>query len=138
MHEIDQKRVILPIFAVLAEKRLPANVASVLRTKIDGSDNPSATPPGIQSIHFAAEQISLVVTGAVTANNTITATSNLANPQWLTLLTTNAPALPFTFVDTNTALTQRFYRVQIRRQPGHSEPAWGWTATFSWHRSLNP
>ncbi|HZL77599.1 MAG TPA: hypothetical protein VFC17_02015 [Candidatus Limnocylindrales bacterium] len=73
---------------------LPANVAGVLRAKIDGSTNQPATPPGFQSIHFAAGQISLVVTGAVAANYTITATTNLANPQWVTLLTTNSPAKP--------------------------------------------
>jgi hypothetical protein len=54
---------------------------------------------------------SLFVTGAV-ATYTISATTNLANPQWLTLLTTNYPAMPFTFVETNAVLTQRFYRAQ--------------------------
>ena len=70
-------------------------------------------PPGFQSIQFAAGQISLIVTGAVAANYTITATTNLINPQWVTLLTTNSPALPFTFADTNSAsFSRRFYRVQ--------------------------
>ncbi len=66
--------------------------------------------PAITGISFADNQISLVVTGAVTTSYTITATTNLLNPQWVTLLTTNPVTLPFTFVDTN-RLAQRFYRV---------------------------
>ncbi len=68
------------------------------------------TPPGIQGITFAAGQISLVLTGAVANSYTITATTNLINPQWVTLLTTNATTMPITFVDTN-VFAQRFYRV---------------------------
>jgi DNA/RNA endonuclease G (NUC1) len=69
------------------------------------------TAPGFQGITLAGGQISLSITGAVAASYTISATTNLVNPQWLPLLTTNPAALPFTFVDTN-RLTQRFYRVQ--------------------------
>ena len=90
---------------------LPGPLAGVLRTKVDGVAPPTSAPPQIQSINFAAGQISLVVTGAV-ASYTIYAATNLANPQWLPMLTTNYPTVPFTFVDTNTALPQRFYRVQ--------------------------
>ena len=89
---------------------LNSNLAAVLRTQIDGvtSTNP---PPQFQSIHFAAGQVSLVVTGAV-ATYTISTTTNLLNPQWVPLLTTNYPTLPFTWLDTNTAAPQQFYRVQ--------------------------
>ncbi len=90
---------------------LNTNLANVLRTKIDGVTQPPIPQPMFQSASYTAGQISLVVTGAV-ATYTISATTNLANPQWDTLLTTNYPDLPFTFVDTNTALPQRFYRVQ--------------------------
>jgi endonuclease G len=90
---------------------LNPNLAGVLRAEVDGVAPPTNPPPGFQSINFAAGQISLVVTGAV-ATYTIGATTNLANPQWLTLLTTNYPAMPFTFVDTNAVLPQRFYRAQ--------------------------
>jgi DNA/RNA endonuclease G (NUC1) len=91
---------------------LNPNLAGILRAKVDGVASPANPPPQFQSISFTAGQISLVVTGAV-ATYTISATTNLVNPQWLTLLTTNYPTLPFMFVDTNaTALPQRFYRVQ--------------------------
>jgi hypothetical protein len=90
---------------------LNPNLAGVLRAEVDGVTPPTNPPPGFQSINFSAGQISLVVTGAV-ATYTISATTNLANPQWLMLLTTNYPAMPFTFVDTNAVLPQRFYRAQ--------------------------
>jgi endonuclease G len=90
---------------------LNTNLAGVLRAEVDGVTPPASPPPQFQSISSAAGQISLVITGAV-ASYTISATTNLANPQWLTLLTTNYPAMPFAFVDTNTASPQRFYRVQ--------------------------
>jgi hypothetical protein len=90
---------------------LNPNLAGVLRKEVDGVAPPTNPPPRIQSINFASGQISLVVTGAV-AIYSVSATTNLANPQWLTLLTTNYPTMPFTFVDTNAALPQRFYRVQ--------------------------
>jgi len=72
---------------------------------------PITVPPGFQTINLAGNQISLTVTGAVATSYTISATTNLVNPQWLPLFTTNPASLPFTFVDTN-GLTQRFYRVQ--------------------------
>jgi endonuclease G len=70
-----------------------------------------AGKPGFQSIYFAGGNVSLTITGAVANSYTIMAVTNLSNPQWVTLLTTNSPALPFTFTDTNADLPQRFYRV---------------------------
>ena len=91
---------------------LPAGVANVLRAKIDGVSIQPTTPPGFQSIAWDAGQISLVVTGAVATHYTITATTDLNSPQWDTVLSTNYPALPFTFVETNAGWPRRFYRVQ--------------------------
>ena len=71
----------------------------------------ATNPPGIQAISFAGGNFSLTITGAVATSYTITAATNLVNPNWVTLLTTNPGTLPFTFVDTN-RLMQRFYRVQ--------------------------
>ena len=90
---------------------LNPNLAGVLRAKVDGVAPPASPPPQFQSISFANGQVSLVVTGAV-ASYTISATTNLANPQWLPLLTTNYPTLPFAFLDTNAVFEQKFYRVQ--------------------------
>ena len=91
---------------------LNPNLAGVLRTKVDGVPPPLNPPPAFQSINFAGNQFTLVVTGAV-ATYTISTATNLADPQWSTLVTTNYPSLPFTFEDTNIALPQRFYRVQM-------------------------
>ncbi len=66
---------------------LNTNLAKVLRTKIDGLPQPPIPVPMFQSVSYASGQISLVVTGAV-ATYTISATTNLVNPQWDTLLTT--------------------------------------------------
>ncbi len=71
----------------------------------------SAGNPGFQSVSFAGENVSLTITGAVAASYTITASTNLANTNWVTLFTTNSPTMPFTFTDTNANLPQRFYRV---------------------------
>ena len=89
---------------------LPDYVATVLRAKIDGVT--PAYPPGIQSMTVTGGHFGFAVNGATAASYTLTMTTNLLNPQWLTLFTTNSPAMPFTFVDTNTTLPQRFYRVQ--------------------------
>lgn len=89
---------------------LPDDVAAVLRGKIDGVTPPY--PPGIQSMNFTGGHWSLTVTGATAASYTVQVTTNLLNPQWGTLLTTNSPAMPFTVVDTNAALPLRFYRIQ--------------------------
>jgi endonuclease G len=70
-----------------------------------------AGKPGFQSIYFAGGNVSLTITGAAANSYTIMAVTNLSNPQWVTLLTTNSPTLPFTFTDTNADLPQRFYRV---------------------------
>jgi endonuclease G len=73
----------------------------------------AASKPGFQSISFAGGNMSLTITGAVAASYTIMVVTNLADTNWVTLLTTNPAALPFTFVDTN-KLPQRFYRVNTQ------------------------
>lgn len=67
--------------------------------------------PGFQAFSVTGGQISLTITGAVATSYTISAATNLVNPQWLPLLTTNPAVMPFTFVDMN-HFSQRFYRVQ--------------------------
>jgi hypothetical protein len=72
-----------------------------------------ASKPGFQSISFAGGNMSLTITGVVAASYTIMVVTNLADTNWVTLLTTNPAALPFTFVDTN-KLPQSFYRVSTQ------------------------
>ena len=65
----------------------------------------------IQSFGFAAGHFNMTISGASGKNYTVMTTTNLANPDWVAVFSTNATAMPFTFTDTNTALAQRFYRV---------------------------
>ena len=65
----------------------------------------------IQSFGFAAGHFNMTISGASGKNYTVMTTTNLANPDWVAVFSTNATVMPFTFADTNTALAQRFYRV---------------------------
>jgi uncharacterized protein (TIGR03437 family) len=65
----------------------------------------------IQSFGFAAGHFNMTISGASGKNYTVMTTTNLANPDWVAVFSTNATAMPFIFTDTNTALAQRFYRV---------------------------
>jgi hypothetical protein len=69
------------------------------------------TSLSIQSFGIAAGHFNMTISGASGKNYTVMATTNLANPDWVAVFSTNATAMPFTFTDTNTALAQRFYRV---------------------------
>ena len=89
--------------SVIAEGGVAASTGSFIVT--------TPNPPGFANVSLAGGQFTLTVTGAVSASYTITATTNLEDPGWTALLTTNPATLPFTFVYTN-RLTQRFYRVQ--------------------------
>ena len=53
----------------------------------------------------------MFVSGPATGLYTIAATTNIGNPQWSTLFTTNPAAMPFIFTDTTWNSTQKFYRV---------------------------
>jgi len=54
------------------------------------------------------------VSGDSGPDYTIQGTTNLGRPTtWITLLTTNAPLLPFRWTDPQTNLSQRFYRVLL-------------------------
>jgi autotransporter-associated beta strand protein len=72
---------------------------------------PPATPlvtPALLSLGFAQ----LTVTGDSNLAYQLQASTNLSN--WTTLLTTNAPPLPFSWIDTNAgSFLKRFYRVLL-------------------------
>jgi hypothetical protein len=59
-------------------------------------------------------QITFSFSGDAGPDYIVQASTNLESTNWLTVLTTNAPTLPFTFVDTNLAeFPSRYYRVGI-------------------------
>ena len=71
------------------------------------------TNPALTSLGYGSGQFSLSVSGGTIGPDYVLETSsNLAN--WLSVLTTNSPALPFRFVDTNaSAFPLRFYRARL-------------------------
>ncbi len=72
--------------------------------------NPLA-PPVLSSISVSGGQVTLTVNGDQGPDYSILTSTNLAD--WQLLFTTNSPALPFTFMDTNAADSARFYQLQL-------------------------
>jgi hypothetical protein len=66
--------------------------------------------PVVSGATLAGGDFQLTITGAAAASYTVYGATNLVNPQWVSLLTTNPASVPFTFTDTN-HFAQRFYRV---------------------------
>ena len=70
------------------------------------------TAPVLGSVQLAPGRLNFTVTGPSGPNYTLLVSSNLTT--WQSLGTTDSPALPVTFMDTNTAASpERFYRIQI-------------------------
>ena len=70
--------------------------------------------PLISAPLFSAGQFSLTLNGDTGPDYTIQGTTNLAPSAWQTLFTTNAPVLPFVWVENNTPnFPSRFYRVTL-------------------------
>lgn len=67
-------------------------------------------PPSITTVAWVNGNFQLTISGNAGASYTIYAATNLANPQWVPLLTTNPAVVPFIFND-SAVLPQRFYRV---------------------------
>jgi lysophospholipase L1-like esterase len=72
--------------------------------------NPLSTP-GISTVPMAGGQFSINVSGQNGPDYAIEASTNLT--QWSNVFTTNSPALPFVWTDTNSAAPQRFYRIKL-------------------------
>jgi hypothetical protein len=70
------------------------------------------TNPVIGSVTVSGGQANLMVGGPTGPDYTLLTSTNLVD--WLVWFTTNSPALPLTFVDTNAVnFPMRFYRVQL-------------------------
>ena len=68
--------------------------------------------PGLSNASITNGQLRLTISGDFGPDYTVQASTNLAN--WISLFTTNQPALPFLFVDPNaTNYNQRFYRALL-------------------------
>ena len=85
-----------------------ANVPADLPPQLQGE----ILLPAFSGISLSSTQAVLSVTGMTGPDYTLWSSSNLIN--WQTLQTSNSPAIPVTFADTNaTAIPNRFYRIQI-------------------------
>ncbi len=67
--------------------------------------------PGISSFSFNGGQFGFNVSGQRGPDYAVETSTNLT--QWSNVFTTNSPALPFVWTDTNSAAPQRFYRVKL-------------------------
>ena len=105
----------------LVSQARTANVVTVSVTD-DGSPNLSATNsftvtvnplnrPVFRSISVGEGRVNLVADGDAGPDYTLLTSTNLFD--WSFLRTTNSPAVPVTFVITNTAEPVRFYRLQL-------------------------
>jgi len=74
--------------------------------------NPLAAPV-VTAPAVSSGQFSLTITGQTGPDYTVQVSTNLAESNWATLLTTNSPAMPFTFTDTNGSLPLQFYRILV-------------------------
>lgn len=69
--------------------------------------------PLISSPQLAAGQFSLKVSGDAGPDYTLQGSTNLTPAVWQTIFSSNAPALPFQWTDTNTAKPQFYYRILL-------------------------
>jgi hypothetical protein len=75
--------------------------------------NNSASPVTLGPGRFSGGQFQFQVSGPVGPEYLIEAAATLPASQWTNLQTVTPVATPFTFTDTNSALADRFYRVQL-------------------------
>lgn len=79
--------------------------------KITLATAPPALPPALTNLNLIGGQFQFQLTGSIGSNYLIQATTNLTNPNWLSLRTN---AAPFTFTETNVnQFPQRFYRGRV-------------------------
>jgi pectin methylesterase-like acyl-CoA thioesterase len=71
------------------------------------------TAPVVTAPAVSGGQFSLTITGQTGPDYTVQVSTNLTDVNWQTILTTNSPALPFTFTDTNGSLPLQFYRILV-------------------------
>jgi len=86
----------------------PENQSLTFTITVNPLAAPVVTAPAVSSGQF-----SLTITGQTGPDYTVQVSTNLAESNWATLLTTNSPAMPFTFTDTNGSLPLQFYRILV-------------------------
>lgn len=71
------------------------------------------TQPSMDTPAYFAGQFTLSVSGQIGPDYTVQVSTNLTSGFWSTLYTTNPAAMPFSFTDTNGALSMQFYRILV-------------------------
>ncbi|MBC8097525.1 MAG: hypothetical protein H7Y43_17105, partial [Akkermansiaceae bacterium] len=72
------------------------------------------TPPTLGSVSYSAGQFSLTVDGQFGPDYVIQVSTNLATTNWVTVLSTNSPVVPFIFTDSATSdEPMKFYRALV-------------------------
>lgn len=79
-------------------------------TQVLVTTNLPAIAPTFALVTFTNNQFGFMLSGTTGSNYVVQAATNLVAPVWIPLLTNPAP---FSFVDSNAAFGQRFYRVLI-------------------------
>jgi hypothetical protein len=103
-----------------------ANTTNLVQVVVtdDGSPNLSATnsfnvivnpltQPNILTPSYSAGQFSVSVSGEVGPDYALQVSTNLSGGVWVTLLQSNSPPSPFTFIDTNAIGAAQFYRIIV-------------------------
>jgi hypothetical protein len=104
-----------------------SDTTNVVTVKVsdDGTPSLSATnmfsiivnplmQPTLGSVSYSGGQFSLTVDGQTGPDYMVQVSTNLAMTNWVTVLLTNSPALPFTFSETpDTGEPMKFYRVLV-------------------------
>jgi hypothetical protein len=79
---------------------------------VNAITNPVVSPAmGGANISFSQGQFSMTVAGPQGPDYTLLMSTNLVT--WQPILTTDSPATPFTFVDTNAVNPNQYYEIQI-------------------------
>jgi hypothetical protein len=98
----------LPLLIVISTNTVSLSATQSFWAGVSVPQQPILSVPSFQAGDFSA-----MIIGSTGPDYTIQGTTNLAPAAWQTLLTTNAPVLPFPWTDTNKMRSQYFYRILL-------------------------
>jgi hypothetical protein len=72
------------------------------------------TQPLLGPVSYTSGQFSLTIDGQMGPDYVVQTSTNLTEANWMTVLSTNSPAMPFTYTDAApSAEPMKFYRVLV-------------------------
>ena len=96
------------LFTVVVTNTAGAAAAQSFWVTVTNPTNPVLSSPGVSAGHFH-----LTISGSYGPDYAIQGTTNLARPSWQTVFSSNMPAPPFLWTDTNALRSQYYYRVLL-------------------------